>query len=391
MIEERHPRRGRGPRASRPRLASVLMALLAVAGTSTAALAQVPVEEIKEAAERIYTSTTDPGRDVRQPEDARINTVTFSPNFRSDRTLYAVAPLPCSVIGSCPSALFRSTDGGGSWERLPAENFTGFELALPPAYGRGDDRIFGLGNRGLEISEDGGQTFAVAGPGSSAGIDLSISPRFNDDDPTILLTGGVLRRYRDDLGITEPVPGAGTHTTYVAHSPDYGASREVFIGAVRVSPLDGRAVGAVLVCGEEFLCHETRIGESLIPEPRVPESIATSGLAYFFTANAIYTSHDRGRTLSRLSTPWNAITWDLAVDASGSVLYAATYDIPSEKPDGVFISRDGASTWRAAKDPLLAGGVVGVWESDGTVIAALANGGLACSANAGRSWGTRCP
>jgi len=64
---------------------------------------------------------------------------------------------PCQI--QC-SVLFHSTDGGESWEKLPAKGLEAYELLLPSSYPE-DPRIFAAGRLGLMVSNDGGHTFSV--------------------------------------------------------------------------------------------------------------------------------------------------------------------------------------------------------------------------------------
>src|SRR5439155_25702296 len=66
------------------------------------------------------------------------------------------ANAPCQV-------LYHSPDGGVTWVHLKAAGFTGGTVLLAPNFPV-DNRIFVSGPSGLQISRDGGATFATAVP-----------------------------------------------------------------------------------------------------------------------------------------------------------------------------------------------------------------------------------
>lgn len=157
--------------------------------------------------QKVVNDALTPNHDVKDPEDARITSIVFSPGYRHDGTVFAVGVTRCN--GSfCPNVLFRSVDGGKRWVRLPSTGFYGVSLLLPPQFGVGDNRIFAMGPGGLQVSEDGGKSFvpaAVAGANQTIGS-AAISPAFNVGDPSILIGAQTLMRYRDDLRTVEAVP-----------------------------------------------------------------------------------------------------------------------------------------------------------------------------------------
>lgn len=334
----------------------------------------------------------DPNRDVAEPEDAQIISVAYSPRFASDQTVYAIGKASCAAP-QCPPVLFRSADAGASWQRLAATGFEGTNLLLPPAYGQGDDRIFAMGAFGLEVSEDDGASFQPVTTGSSVSTGTAaISPAFNSGDPTILIGDLSLMQYRDDVkavGPTRPVPGRGP--LYPVYSPAFGADGLILVGGLQVERTEGGWTPTVFRCSGE-VCTGSPLGVGVGEPPRVAPApdFAESGTAYAFTASGLFVSNDRAETFSELNVPWQAPIRDVAV-SDNRRLFAAVQEDGREALGELYSSPDGGLTWALMDHQLLSGGITSIRVSDEHVLAALHSGGIACSADGGATWASRCP
>lgn len=339
---------------------------------------------------------TDPHRDVRQPEDARITSAALSPNFERDGTVYAAGYVPCRT-NVCPHVLFRSTDHGATWTRLPAAQYFGETLLLPPGFGTVDKRIFAMGPAGLQVSEDGGETFrtaAAAGPPAVTGS-AAISPAFNQGDPTILIGAQTLMRYRDDLRTVEAVPSsAAPGPLEPAFAPGYPEDGRLVIGGIRFDPVMGKVAASVYTCKEAVCSGAPVSADNEIPRVRLTADYGSEGLLHAFTSQGIFVSRNWGGSFARVPTPWRgtAVLWDLAVGRDGRNLYAAVGGVgPRRHPDaGLYLSSDGGGTWRRAGSPLLRGGARVVTLSGNVVLVGLGDRGVACSRDGGTSWSRRC-
>ncbi|TMC47052.1 MAG: hypothetical protein E6J20_20285, partial [Chloroflexi bacterium] len=66
-------------------------------------------------------------------QDATFNSLTPSPQYQQDNTVYASGSLVTGCYRpSCP-VLYRTTDGGAQWSSLPATGFAGGTILLPPS------------------------------------------------------------------------------------------------------------------------------------------------------------------------------------------------------------------------------------------------------------------
>lgn len=118
-----------------------------------------------------HTERNSPNHLVDPPLSRAITDVVLaaSPQYAQDRTVFA---------GSA-AGLFRSIDGGRSWQESPVisalENTSVVGLAVSPEYATDQTVIVSVKGRGLYHSTDGGASFSVQGGNRQIG---SLAPRF---------------------------------------------------------------------------------------------------------------------------------------------------------------------------------------------------------------------
>lgn len=339
--------------------------------------------------DRAVKDLTDPNRGVKDPEDARVTSVAFEPSS-GGRVAYVAGVAHCR-LPTCPPVLFRSTNGGEDWTRLPARQLAGTSLLLPAG---NDRRIFAMGPAGLQVSEDGGRSFHLAAAaGASFAIgSVAISPAFHEGDPRILIGAQNLMRYHDGRKVIEPEPvSALPGPLEPMFAPAYPADPRLLIGGLRLDGLNGRAIATVFVCSDS-ICSETAIpGDDQIPKIRLPENFLRSGRAYAFTQNGIFVSSDGGSRFAELTTPWRTgLLMDVALFGPGRELLAAVQQVSSGRDDGLYLSRDGGDSWHRIRDPLFENGASAVAFSEDRLLIARGRRGVACSSDRGFTWSARC-
>ncbi len=183
--------------------------------------------------------------------DLAVHELAISPAFGQDQTLLALAR---------QQGLFRSTDGGESWERL-TERYqepvhypeTAGLVAFSPAYAQ--DRTIFLAHDGLKRSTDGGETWSSL-PGLEPSS-LALSPAFASDQTLFGWFGqaGLLRS--TDSGDTwQPaVKGLylrGFGSGRVTIAPDYPSSRTLYLEWMPSSPDEAGQIFRSLDRGESW-------------------------------------------------------------------------------------------------------------------------------------------
>ncbi len=268
-------------------------------------------------------------------EDA-VYSLAASPAFADDGICFAARP----------SGLYRSTDGGQSWQPAYASLNLEAPLAttaviLSPGFA-GDSHVFAGVPGGILRSMDGGQTWQVATLPSPPPLvsSLVISPDFERDGVILAATveDGVFRSA--DRGSRWSAWNFGLLDLKVltlAISPDFAADETLFAGTdsgLFRSTNGGRAWREV----------DLPVGFTPVLSLAFSPHYAGDGLLFAGTEDyGLFSSADRGRSWTRLAET------TLTGNVNGIFL---SPDFPT-RPDvlvllgnGLFVSRDGGQTWQ---------------------------------------------
>lgn len=311
-------------------------------------------------------------------------------------------------------SLVVSHDGGASWARPRAAGLLGTEivrLLLPPRYPE-DDRIFAVTWNGLLVSRDSGDSFETLLTGLPSVYEASMSPGFNDGDPSILLGTftGVVEYRDDDPGAVRSVAVAGDvamHAiTSLAHVPgDAGEPAAVLVvgSGYGSESTVARCTRPTLLGGStlsELRCTTVRRQYWQV-RPRFRPASNEPGVVYL-VADDVAVSRDGGRTFLPLGLPradGSSIFVAGVVDTGRSALVAQSSMLTTGgqfSGFGPFFlhTEDEGHTW----GPLSIG--VPGFESGAFVLAATPTGriiagglfgSIACSVDGGRTWTPVCP
>ncbi len=124
-----------------------------------------------------------------------LDDLAVSPDFAADETLFAV---------SHAEGLFKSTDGGDTWQQtafpVRSTSFEGYHLAVSPDFGE-DQTLYVATGFSLHRSEDSGQTWqALSSSARQSGFPaerLALSPDFGSDDTLLVGTPDAVFRSTD--------------------------------------------------------------------------------------------------------------------------------------------------------------------------------------------------
>lgn len=326
------------------------------------------------------------------PEDVTFESVSPSPSYASDGTLFAGGAVTRGCLYVVCHVLFRSTDRGRTWHRLGGAGFEGGQLLLPAAY-PADGRVFAAGPTGLLLSEDGGNSFRpVAGIAGSA----AISPAFSDGDPRILFGATPGWEYRDDVRATKPggviLPSTSLSGT-VAFAPTYPRDPRILVGGTTVSGAN-RSASAVFLC-RNGICDSTAVlpGRTGAATVLVSPRYHLDDTVVAWRPSGLFASRDGGVTFAQLPMPAGDEIADVVFDGAGLVVLMRSAE------DGGFRSRlvrsvDMGVTWADLGARMQARSLAGIEVlPDGRILAAKAaeaGGGLLCSDDGGMTWRARC-
>lgn len=259
------------------------------------------------------------------PGGGTFKALAVDPRFDSGKTAVVYA-IGTGDYYNLRSSLFRSTDGGATWKSLvPAE-----VMAIDPER---PSTIY-AGGSNLLRSTDGGRTWA------------DISPHFEDDylylTALAVVPGGVLLA-ADFSRLLRSVDGGRTWSI---------VEDQFYVQSILVDPADPRRV-------------------------------------YSLNDDALFKSDDKGAHWSLTGQPGSP---DFNFSASGFALAPSapkTLYILMSYENHLYRSNDGAATWhRVGKAPPNSGSVLLVDPRSPDTLYAAGDGGVATSADGGRSWRT---
>jgi photosystem II stability/assembly factor-like uncharacterized protein len=291
-----------------------------------------------------------------------------SPAFAEDRTVYAARA----------TGLYRSTDGGASWQ--PAYASLGLRSDLVTSAVAvsldfvGDRTVFAGCSGGIVCSYDAGQTWHVITLPTPPSIIscLAFSPTYGDDGIAFLGTmeDGVYRSA--DRGQSWARWNFGLFDLRVlalAVSPDFSHDETIFAGTetgIYISKSGGRSWRPLLLPDEAapVMCLAVSPG------------FAQDGILWAGTDSAgLWVSDDRGKTWQRsgdeaLRESVNAL---IVLDQSST-----EHQLLALATEGLLLSRDGGGTWTPVAAELLAevepAAVVAPEGIEGALLVGLADG-----------------
>jgi photosystem II stability/assembly factor-like uncharacterized protein len=272
--------------------------------------------------------------------DLGIEALVFSPHYAQDRTLFA---------RGCFDGVFKSTDGGTTWRPLTAALPTdeGLErisqLVVSPAYAR-DGGLWVLTPSHLYRSQDGGESWQRADQGLE-GLKLErlvLSPDYEVDKTALVTVGRGIYITRNDGEEWQPMglPISGLWVTDLALSPDFVRDGVLFVVGTD-EEYRGRFYRSTdggdtwLALGEEFSSQGIR-GVAL--SPRYP----ADGLVFASTDSGVYRSTDGGEIWKPLNIPgaWNPLFLFSPDFARDQTIYASL-------GQALYRSQDGGENWTA--------------------------------------------
>ena len=381
---------------------------------------------------------------------AAIVSIEVSPGFERDSTVF-VGMLGQRTVGymggamphvTPPGGIFRSTDGGTSWEIYEdLKTVSAMSISLSPSFELDSTAFVGTLNRGIFRTSDGGDSWVQVGQGLlyNRFVSVEASPGFPSDSTVFAGAHGMVYGSTDGGNTWEQLNGgkylSDGRVEALAVSPAFESDGTVFAGASiggilrstdegaswkqvhRAAPISNvRAVapapdfaadptvflapsgGGVLKStdgGRRWVQVDAGLAEGAIEEWVLPDvwSIAVSpafgedAVVFLGSSKGVFRSTDAGDEWlqvpgggSDVITPAVAVSPAYEAD---STVFAGTFD-------GVYQSNDGGETWRRTNDGL---GDARVWtlaaspefRTDRTLFAATMSG-VFRSADGGITW-----
>ncbi|HET7090318.1 MAG TPA: hypothetical protein VFL17_16900 [Anaerolineae bacterium] len=262
------------------------------------------------------------------PSHFSIADVSVSPDYASDRALFAARNSSVSIGGS----IYRTTDSGATWSPVYSTDSVG-ALAISPEYAT-DRTVYATGNTGRVLrSPDGGDTWAQVGtwaPGVSyPALRVALPPGYPADGT--VFAGGGQGFWRLPSGETTWQPAASglISTTYVvaiAVAPNYTDSQTLLAAANWVSGMD--FYGGVFRStdgGANWQAASAGLPKVEMRGVAFSPNYATDDTAYAISTSQLYRSIDGGRSWTAIGAPpdWPALS-DLTVTRAGHAIVTSS-------------------------------------------------------------------
>ena len=330
-----------------------------------------------------------------QQQDASITSLTASPHYQSDHTIFAAG----NQIRGCPVAcpiLFASHDAGASWTHVTALGFLGGQVLLPSAYPR-DPILFAIGPSGLQRSNDVGGTFTTVVPGVSS---AALLPGASAGQASIVLSTVPLTVYSEATGLLSAGPALPLGITTVDALAYDGAS--LLVAAERPNVLAGGRTDGLLTRCDALRC----LTEAVLPGQTAQSMFVSPTAARDHTVAALadgqlLMSHDDGATFQSVALPQGAGAFAVAFGSdyatSRTLLVVGTLLAPN--PQDILLRSDAGS-------PLVETQVSGLPSAEGlsalsmpvtsrmfaglSLADAAGDFGIRCSIDGGHSWQAAC-
>jgi photosystem II stability/assembly factor-like uncharacterized protein len=225
-----------------------------------------------------FLRSTNNGRNwsiVQLPREARGLTMAISPNFATDKTIY---------VNTQGGFVFKSTNSGRNFKEVSKVdsqiNNNSPSLVISPTFAV-DRTLFTTGGKGIYKSTDGGENWQLLTEEkiqAGSNIQLAISPNYPEDKTLIVSTSNGLFLTDDDgrtwQEVVDPALGEEPFIEGVAISPDY-ANDKTFLVSVR-----GRGLLRTADRGRSF----QPLGNQFLSLSKV-HNIPSAGYAVQFSPN----------------------------------------------------------------------------------------------------------
>ena len=288
-----------------------------------------------------HAASTQPWQPVDGPYGGSVAALALSPDYPVDHTVFA---------GLRSQGVYRTGNGGDTWQRVSPEGWVVLDLALSPAYPT-DQTLFattGLWTSGYHVyrSTDEGDSWDDVTPawtGLPSPPRLAISPDFSNDH-TLYVVGGLQTFVSSDGGDTF-VQASGWFTSHavaeLAFSPAFAVDQTLFAlvpGEGLYRSADGGANWALTALAGDYSTFA--ISPDYAADPMLLAVAAADG--------QLHVSHDGGDS-------WTPSALALTPGGQHTLLFSPTFSpgdgvilAASSADPGAYRSEDGGITWSPA-------------------------------------------
>jgi len=347
---------------------------------------------------------------------------------------------PMTVYAATTTGLWKTADDGATWRLITPASWSILSMLIDPV--NTDRLILGTERLGVQVSEDGGQTYRASNQGFSHRriVDAAVDPQHPEHELVVLTSSFEPLLETKDAGRTWTPLATGLKSGPPRHifaSPDGWFAAPGPGGLLRYDVSKSSWVPVNQVTEKSVPAQTRRVPAPAPTKSTIPVHAKVNDMAfgqdawYAATEDGLLVSRDRGLnwravTLAPLQQPsaatpgtsttsiravrtgkgdsyvWAVATWQIEVSGDGGKTWIAR-NLPFEprgsvhlrpmdestvvlaSDHGVFVSRDAGESWRQANiSELLIEDVASVRNA---VVVSTAKGALYLSRDGGNTWG----
>jgi len=347
---------------------------------------------------------------------------------------------PMTVYAATTTGLWKTADDGATWRLITPGSWSILSMLIDPV--NTDRLILGTERLGVQVSEDGGQTYRASNQGFSHRriVDAAVDPQHPEHELVVLTSSFEPLLETKDAGRTWTPLATGLKSGPPRHifaSPDGWFAAPGPGGLLRYDVSKSSWVPVNQVTEKSVPAQTRRVPAPAPTKSTIPVHAKVNDMAfgqdawYAATEDGLLVSRDRGLnwravTLAPLQQPsaatpgtsttsiravrtgkgdsyvWAVATWQIEVSGDGGKTWIAR-NLPFEprgsvhlrpmdestvvlaSDHGVFVSRDAGESWRQANiSELLIEDVASVRNA---VVVSTAKGALYLSRDGGNTWG----
>lgn len=314
-----------------------------------------------------------------------------SPNYQQDHTVFATGTLSLRPV------IAASQDEGRTWSLLPAGGYLGGPLLFSPAYAA-DHLMLAAGPEFLQASTDGGRSFRTLGALPPEHGKATLMRDAGGALVVAVLTPSSLDWF--ELSDARLRQGPSLPAGYGAEDIAWAGTKGQVLLSGYIAGLSSQYVFVqhekVVTCQLAGQCAVTTAIDDTnaylyLSAPAAPEA---DGVVYAFGGGNIYRSSDFGATFAELSPSFPMFVWNLVVapgSAGGHIFFTSTYGSQPQRVLEGWVTGIQLQAQTRPEPGAIASAATGLVPlPGGGLLAMLAVGGFACSADGGRSWAGAC-
>jgi photosystem II stability/assembly factor-like uncharacterized protein len=306
---------------------------------------------------------------------------------------------PMTVYAATTTGLWKTSDGGASWRLITPASWSILSMVIDPV--NTDRLILGTERLGVQVSDDGGQTYRASNQGFSHRriVDAAVDPKHPERALVVLTSSFEPLLETKDAGRTWTPLATGLKSGPPRHifaSPDGWFAAPGPGGLLRYDAAKSSWVSVNQITGKSVPA-QTRPSPSEAAKSAVPFRSKVNDMAfgqdawYAATEDGLLVSRDRGLNWRTVSLPPAQQTAAPAPGVSTTSIRAVRTGkgdsyVWAVTPRQLAVSGDGGQTWISRPLPFEPRGSLHLHPTEENAVVLASDHGVFISRDAGESW-----